>query len=64
MAKRTTRPYTETHLQGGWSIDVYRGYLIQPAMCGDVFYVQKDGFTIASCPTHAAAREAIDAVQS
>ena len=52
----------QTHSQGGHSIEVYKGYLIQPALCGDVFYVQKGGFTIASCPTSQAAHEAIDAV--
>ena len=51
-----------THSQGGHSVEAYKGYLIQPALCGDVFYVQKGGYTIASCPTHEAARQAIDEV--
>lgn len=53
---------SKTHSQGGHSVEVYKGYLIQPALMGDMFYVQKDGFTIASCPTHAAAKAAIDEV--
>ena len=52
----------QTHSQGGHSIEVYKGYLIQPTLCGDVFYVQKGGFTVASCATHEAARAAIDSI--
>ena len=52
----------KTHSRSGHSVEAYRGYLIQPALMGDVFYVQKDGFTIAACPTHEAARKAIDEV--
>lgn len=62
MAKRQTADRSKSHSQGGHSIEVYRGYLIQPAMMGDVFYVQKDGFTIASTPSSEAAHAAIDSV--
>lgn len=54
--------YKTTHSQGGWSIEVYKGYLIQPGLGGEMFYVQKGGFTIASCLTPDAARQAIDSV--
>jgi hypothetical protein len=54
----------KTHSQGGHSVSVYKGYLIQPALCGDVFYVQKGGFTIASCASYEAAKQAIDEVAS
>lgn len=62
MSKQRKVPYAVSHSQGGHSISVYRGYLIQPALCGDVFYVQKGGYTVGSGKTYEDAQRAIDAI--
>ena len=52
------------NVQGGESICVYRGYLIQPYLIGPepIYYVQKDGFTVASCNSFEQAKQAVEEI--
>lgn len=62
MATRQTTPTRRNQTWRSPAPTIYRGYIIDHNVTGDLFFVRRDGFTITTQSSESDARAAIDAV--